>query len=252
MSSGARPTPADAFGPDDLPPGHEDDLDAAGWYAANGYPLQAARARRRAGDVEGTAVLLEDAGDAILGAGGAAAVVDLVDALPPARVSPRLRLLRADALRMAGRVVEAARAFAPLVDAAERAGRWDCGLAWRAAMVHYMRGDFRGALELLDRPVAGTWPPTVDSVQHGACRASALMQAGREEAAAALAGRTLADAYVLGDDRALAAAHIAAALCSAGTELDGHLARALEAAGRAGDVVQQARVLNNQADRLLR
>ena len=255
MSSGARPQPAPAdpaAGFEDRLPGRDADLDAATWYAANGFPLQAARAHRRAGDLEGTAALLEDAGDAILGGGGAVAVVDLVDAMPPRLVSPRLHLLRADALRMAGRVVEAARAFAPLIDAAERDGRWEAGLAWRAAMVHYMRGDFRGALELLDRPVAGTWPPTVDGVQYGACRASALMQAGRAEAAAALAGRTLADAYVLGDDRALAAAHIAVALCSAGTELDGHLARALEAAGRAGDVVQQARVLNNQADRLLR
>jgi DNA-binding SARP family transcriptional activator len=204
------------------------------------------------GDVDGCAALLVARADDILGAGDAAALLDLVDAVPPDAVTPALRLVRADALRIAGRVTEAGRAFAPLTAEADRVGRWDPGLAWRAAMVHYMRADFRGALDLLDRPGPVRDRPRPDDVHHASHRACTLMQLGRADEARVLAERTVAAAHVVGDDRAVASAHIAAALCSSGSALDEHLARALEAARRAGDIGLQVRVLNNQADRQLR
>lgn len=204
------------------------------------------------GDVDGCAALLTTEADAILGAGDAAALLDLVDAIPPDAVRPPLRLVRADALRMVGRVTEAGRAFATLVAEADRTGRWTPGLAWRAAMIHYMRAEFRRALDLLDKPSPGSGAPDVDDIHLASHRACTLTQLGRVDEARALADRTVAAAHALGDDRAVAAAHIAAAISAAGSALDEHLARALDAARRAGDVGQQARILNNQADRCLR
>ncbi|WP_345510072.1 tetratricopeptide repeat protein [Phytohabitans houttuyneae] len=223
--------------------------EAARWYRDNGHPLAAAQTFAADGDDERAAALVEARGDEMLAAGGGPEVARLVDALPPARRTPRLRLLRADALRMAGDVAGATRAFAPLVAEAERDGRWPAALAWRAAMLHYMRGDYRGALDILDRVAGGTCG---DGVQVLAGRATVLVVLGETERAATVAAEALAAAELAGDDRAWAAAHLAAAHIAVGVRRDEHLARALAAAERAGDVVRQARLLANQADCLLR
>jgi DNA-binding SARP family transcriptional activator/ATP/maltotriose-dependent transcriptional regulator MalT len=224
-------------------------IGAAAWYRDNGHPLAAARAFAAAGEDGRAAALVEAHGDEMLAAGGGPDVARLVDALPPGRRTARMCLLRADALRMAGEVAAATRAFAPLVAEAAQAGRWPAALAWRAAMLHYMRGDYRGSLDILDR---ATGAAGGDGVQVLACRATVLVVLGETERAATTAAEALAAAEVAGDDRAWAAAHLAAAHIAVGVRRDEHLARALTAAERAGDVVRQARVLANQADCLLR
>ncbi|HYN94376.1 MAG TPA: hypothetical protein VES42_11060, partial [Pilimelia sp.] len=127
---------------------------AARWYAAHGYPLAAARALHRAGDLAACADLIEARGDEILAAGGATELADLCDAIPAVTRTARLRLLRADALRMAGQVSRAAAEFAALLAAGPP---YEPALAWRAAMAHYLRADHRGALAVLAAaaPAAG-------------------------------------------------------------------------------------------------
>ncbi|MFD0742749.1 tetratricopeptide repeat protein [Phytohabitans flavus] len=227
-------------------------IEAAEWYRDNGHPLAAACALAAAGEDGPVATLVEAHGDEMLAAGGGPDVARLVDTLPAGRRSARLRLVRADALRMAGDVAGATRAFTPLLAEADRAGCWPAALAWRAAMLHYMRGDYRGALDLLDRVTGGPSGTSADDVQVLACRATVLVVLGETERAATTATEALAAAAVAGDDQAWAAAHLAAAHMAVGVRRDEHLARALAAAERAGDVVRQARVLANQADCLLR
>jgi DNA-binding SARP family transcriptional activator/tetratricopeptide (TPR) repeat protein len=221
---------------------------AADWYERSGFPLAAARTFAGAGDTARCAALIENRGDEMLAVGGAAEVVRVGAQLPAADRTPDVMLILADAARMAGDVVGAERAFAPLVATATRAGRWAPRLAWRVAMLRYMRGDHRGALDMLDR-AERHGPPTADDVQLAACRATVLVVLGDPAGAAAGAAEALAGAV---DDRSAAAAHLCAAFTTTGVRRDAHLADALAAAERAGDVVIEARILLNQADCLLR
>jgi len=145
---------------------------------------------------------------------------------------------------MNGDVAAAEREFAPLLRQADPA------VLWRAAMVPYMRADYRAALEICDRagPVPAGDPADVTFLL--AARSTALSMLDRlpEAAAAAATALALADA----GERARAAAHIAASLCTVGSERAGHLGAALAAATAAGDVVQATRALINQAESLIR
>jgi DNA-binding SARP family transcriptional activator len=228
-------------------------LVAAAWYERNGFPLAAAQALARAGDHAGTRALIEDRGAEMLAAGGAAAVVHLIGLTAdprPDRRTERLQLMLGDALRMSGDVAGALRVFAPLLGRTRPAGRYPAGLAWRAGMVHYLRADYPAALDLYRR--ADGEGGTVDTVLLHAGRASALSMLGESGEAMAAADRAVAEARSTGDDRAIAAAHIAAGVTAVGAAQDDHLAVALAAAERAGDVVQAARALVNQTDGLLR
>ena len=212
---------------------------AAGWYEQNGYPLAAARTWLRAGERRRAMALVETRGPQMLAAGGAVAVAELADG-----ASRRARLVKGDALRMSGDPAGATRVFAPLLRRPDRRAAGAGAPGWSSTCC----GDFRRAVQLCDAvdPV----PVDVDGVQVLALRANALGLLG--ESAEAVAAEALEIAQQIGDDGALAAAHIAAANASTGTRRDTHLTQAAAAADRAGDVVQLARVLVNQADALLR
>ncbi|GIF42291.1 tetratricopeptide repeat protein [Actinoplanes xinjiangensis] len=221
---------------------------AASWYSRNGHPTAAAALLHRAGRPVQCAAMLAEHGDRMLAAGGGNEVVRLLRSIPEEQRSFDLRLVHGDALRMTGDAAGALRVFAPLLRDPARSG--DAGLRWRAAMVHYMRGEYATALELCT-PSAGTGR-TVDDVLLLACRAGALMMLGRSSDSAAVAADALHLAESHGDDRAKAAAHIAAALGAVGARRDEHLAAALEAAQHADDVVTVVRVLVNRAEGLIR
>jgi DNA-binding SARP family transcriptional activator/ATP/maltotriose-dependent transcriptional regulator MalT len=227
------------------------DRAAAAWYRGHGQPLAAAYALGRAGEVEGCAALIEAAGDEMVAAGGAR-VAALIEELPGAARTPRLRLLLGDARRIGGDVSGALAAFQPLLDEAEQTGSWAPGLVWRAAMTHYMRSDYRAALRLCQRwsPPAGG-PGDTDGALVLACRATVLTMLG-DPAAGQVAAEALAAAQRAGGDRALAAAHLALALSEVGGRRDRHLAEARAAAARAGDAALLTRVLLNQAEGLVR
>ena len=220
-------------------------LAAATWYEGNGYPLSAATVLARVGRAAESAALIESRGEEMLTAGQAADIVTLLPVDAEAQRGPLLQRVLADSLRMSGDASAALRAFAPLVDDARRTG-WDAGLAWRLAMVHYMLGVYGTALDVLDNIAVDEIPQCRDGVELLACRANVLNMLGDTEQAETTAAAAVAAAEAIGDDRAVAAAHLAAANTSAGPRKEAHLAQALAAAERAGDVVQTARVLVNQ------
>jgi len=218
---------------------------ASKWYERNGQPLAAATVLTRLGRGADSAALIESRGEEMLAAGQAAEIVTLLPVEAEAQRRPLLQRLLADSLRMSGDASAALRAFAPLVDNARRTG-WDAGLAWRLAMVHYMLGVYETALEVLDNIAVDEIPQSRDGVELLACRANVLNMLGATEQAVTTAAAAVDAAEAIGDDRAVAAAHLAAANTSAGPRKEAHLAQALAAAERAGDVVQTARVLANQ------
>ncbi|MFB9236318.1 BTAD domain-containing putative transcriptional regulator [Plantactinospora siamensis] len=168
----------------DAPAGAARDRVAAAWYREHGHPLAAAHALRRAGDLAGCVRLIEAAG-ADMVAADAPAAARLLGVVPER--SDRLTLLLGDAQRIGGDAAAATATFAPLLERAARTGDWPAGLVWRAAMVHYMRSDYRSALAVCDRHTPPDGPPGVDDALALACRASTLAMLGDPTAAQAAA-----------------------------------------------------------------
>lgn len=224
---------------------------AARWYERNECSLAAAKVLVRTGRRSRSAALIELRAEEMLAAGEAAEIAALLSSFPATERSPQLQRVFADALRMSGDAPAAGRAFAPLLEEARRAGTWDAGLAWRVAMVHYMLGNYGAALEVLDNVPIDDGQLSRDHIELRACRANVLGMLGAEGEAAAIAAAAVVAAEAVGDDRAVAAAHLAAANTRTGARKEVHLAQALAASQRAGDVVQTTRVLVNQAHGLL-
>jgi DNA-binding SARP family transcriptional activator len=226
---------------------------ASTWFEHHGYALDAALGYLKAGDRDAALRLVESRAAEMLAAGGADQVARLLASVPASERSVRAQLILADSLRIAGDPGGASRAFEPLTKEADRSSGWTAELAWRAAMVHYMRGEYRDALELCETALPAVSPDAIDldSVQLFAVRASSLAMIGQTDESRASAVEALVRADASGDDRARAAAHIAAALTETGEGRGRNLLRALEAAERADDVLQMTRVLVNQADMLL-
>ncbi len=225
---------------------------AATWYAENGPPLAAARAFQAAGDPDRSAAILADRGEDILGSGGASALVEMIEGLPSAvrHADPRLGLLLGDALRTAGDVVAAQRAYLGAADALEPD---DPGVAWRLGLVHYLRNEPRAALAAVGRARPGA--ATIDDALVLAWTAAAQVTLGDVAAATDSARRAGACADATGDDRARATAHITLALClSLGGDPaggDNHYAQALRIADRIHDLLLVTRVHINRTYRLL-
>ena len=231
---------------------------AAAWFGRHGRHLVAVRLLHTAGDVAGAAAVVARHGDALLAGGGAADLVTLADDLltdPGAgggATARRLRLVLGDAHRMAGDAPAALRTFRPLVEDADRSGRWTADLAWRLAMVHYMTGYPGTALEVCRRV-----PETVrhgaeedgdaaDAVLLATAQTSALLATGGAAGIGPLVDAALARAERCGDPRISAAAHLVAAGAGSGRDREEHLRLASAAAVDAGDLVTLARVLVNR------
>lgn len=199
--------------------------------------------------------LLDQHGEDLLRAGGAAEVVRLVEqattavGAPPDALAPVLRTY-ADALRMAGDATRALRAFAPLVAAAPP-GRWSPGLASRVAAVHYLRGEFETAVKVLDQAAATTGPDSEDLVDWLACRTHVLAASGRHEECREVAAGAVDVAERLGQDRPLGTAHLAAARACRGTRREVHYDAAVRHATAGGDLATVARIRAAQAHLLL-
>ena len=206
---------------------------AAGWYRANGDPINAAHALHAADDLDGLVPLLEEIGDR---------VPDLLAAVPAERRTPHLRLLLGDARRMAGDPGGALDLLVPLLTAESPPG-----LLWRAAMAHYMRSEFHAALQLCDAYVG--IEATKDGTILEACRACTLAMLGDTDEARRAADRALSTAAC---DQTRAWAHLAGSMTTVGGRREKHLTDALAAAERADDRWILNRVLLNQVTGLLR
>jgi DNA-binding SARP family transcriptional activator/tetratricopeptide (TPR) repeat protein len=232
-------------------------LAAATWYAHAGPPIAAARAWREAGEPARCVRILADHGDDMIGRGDAPAVVELVESLSTqdvagaGTVGDRLSLLLGDALRTTGDVAAAQKAYAAVADAGEE---WTSAVAWRMGLVHYLRGEPRAALDAFARAAPGAGGGTDDALLL-AWTATAQLMAGEAGPATRTARQALAAAHAAADQRALATAHIALAVCLAvGGEPAAsatHHAEALRIAERIGDVLLITRIQTNRTHTLL-
>jgi DNA-binding SARP family transcriptional activator/ATP/maltotriose-dependent transcriptional regulator MalT len=227
---------------------------AARWYEDNGHPLAAGLAHKRVGDVAGWTRVLERHGDRMLSQGQAEPVADLMRGLPAEHLTRPLRLLLGDALRTAGDLTAAARAYE---SARPNGSTMDAGLAWRAGRIAYQRGDALGALETFGR---GRNSTDADGALLLAWTAHAHLLAGDVETACRYAHRAVdaalrATELGTGGDIALATAYLSVALClgvrgdAAGSEE--HFGLAQPIAERAGDLLLLARIFTNRTHHLL-
>jgi ATP/maltotriose-dependent transcriptional regulator MalT/DNA-binding SARP family transcriptional activator len=197
---------------------------------------------------EDAASLLEEHGSDLLHAGALEAVTDAAAAIPDEARSRRIERLHGQALAFRGewsaalRCLDAAGATAdgplPLADA--------IGLG----LVHHLRGDLDAALEAYRRAPGATDESDDPAVAElAAWRSTAHWLRGESDDATDHADTALAIATRTADDRALALAHTAQALVAASRgdrrANENHYRQALTAARRAGDVLQQARILTN-------
>ncbi|GIJ77059.1 Transcriptional regulatory protein, C terminal [Micromonospora phaseoli] len=248
---------------------------AAAWFDEHGPPVAAALAYHHSGQPERCAEVLARHGEAMLAAGHAEAVAELVSALPIPLRTPRLWLLLGDAQRALGHLDAAVAAHA-----AAGPGLPDgtAALAWRVGRVHYQRGDALAALAAFAQAGPGPHPPA-DAALLAAWTAHAHLLTGAPDTAlryardavtaargaeatgpgVAVAGYTGAagpDDGAFAGTAALATAHVSMALClgvlgdEAGSEE--HYRLALPVAERIGDVVLLTRISINRTYRLLR
>ncbi|HUG85645.1 MAG TPA: hypothetical protein VMM13_13860, partial [Euzebya sp.] len=124
------------------------------------------------------------------------------------------------------------------------------GLAWRIAMIHHHQGDVDAALEACRAGRRDGTDPVEEAILGGWVAALHWMRAEAEVARTA-AEEAHALALRTGDPRALATTHAAMAMVSAMLgyrDADAaHYERALAAARKAGDLLQQVRALVNRS-----
>ncbi|WP_155370822.1 BTAD domain-containing putative transcriptional regulator [Catellatospora vulcania] len=221
--------------------------EAGAWHADRSIWTQAAHARLRAGDRAGVAALLREHGSAIVAAGGAGVVIDAATA----DADDGLRLLHGEALAVTGRLDEALACLTPLL--ADRASI-EPGLAWRLGLAYYARAEHRAAFDVLGRGRLDR-ADTVDEALLLSWTATVHWSVGDRDACRDHAERARHAAAATGDDRALAAAHVALALHAV---LTGDRASnieqyaiALAHAEAARDAVQAARIRSNRLSQLL-
>jgi DNA-binding SARP family transcriptional activator len=269
--AGGRPGPRPAgAGPVPVSDGERADIAAlaAAWFDEHGPPAAAALAHHRCGQDESCARVLDRHGEAMLAAGHAETVGQLIPELAVPLRTPRLWLLLGDARRAAGALDDAARAYAA---AAPGLPVRSAALAWRTGRIHYQRGDARAALAAFAESGPGPHPPA-DAALLAAWTANAQLLAGDPETAlrhardAVAAARDGMPADLAGDARppgagftptaALATAHVSMALCLGAlgddTGSEEHYRLALPVAERIGDVVLLTRIFTNRTYRLLR
>ncbi|MGY0236030.1 BTAD domain-containing putative transcriptional regulator [Longispora urticae] len=250
---------------------------AAAGYEAAGDHRAAVRCLLDAGAAGDAGRLLAAHGEGLIAAGYADLVVEALRALPAtgngpaapgdgldtpgdaaeARSAPGggsgvpdggLSLLLGEALQVTGDSDAASAVYRTLAGSAETL---PARLAWRAGVVEYLRGKPRAALDYFER---GTPGPDSDGAVLLGWTAAARWMLGDPAGCGRLADEAMATATALGDDAALAAAHIAQALhCTLTgdrTARQRHYDRALRHAEAAGDVVQVTRVRANIAGSL--
>lgn len=220
---------------------------AARWLESHGEIEEALRALAAAGEHRELRRLLTEHGAAMVAAGAATTVTGLAELVPDHLRETRIDQLAGEAYTVQG---EHERALECFHRAAGKSEVLQPALAWRTVQAHSLRDDLDEALAVYGRTQLGSGD-TVDEALLFAFTASVRRRRGDLDVARDLAERALEAATACGDDRALAAAHLAAALVAPPdrdvSEREIHLTQALEAAERTGDVLQVIRIRNNRA-----
>jgi ATP/maltotriose-dependent transcriptional regulator MalT/DNA-binding SARP family transcriptional activator len=219
---------------------------AAEWFATEGRIDSALTAFAAASAQPDVARLLDLHGPGLIASGHADTVLRLADGLPSEVRTPAVERLIGDALLIRSDYESAIAAFER---AAPSFGPIDAGLAWRLGMAHHYRGDLARAIDSYSR-AEPAGDGSDDALLLAWSASSRGLSADLEEAAP-LAERALDVAKRSGDDRALAAANVAASLVAAreGRKADEerHLDVALGAAERSGDRIMLSRIHTNRA-----
>jgi ATP/maltotriose-dependent transcriptional regulator MalT/DNA-binding SARP family transcriptional activator len=220
---------------------------AAAWLEASGDLEGALRSLGAASDRQGIVRLLRDRGEAILHAGGVGALLRAVEALPPSDRDPRIEELAGEALQIRGDWDAARARFARAAGDAETVPP---GLAWRAGLIEYLRGQPGQALEAFARGRLDGSDPA-DEAMLLAWTATAHWMLRNRELCRELGRQALQLAIAAEAVRAQAAAHTVLALVAweAGERRasEEHNARALEAALATNDILQVIRIRTNRA-----
>ncbi len=238
-----------ALGPLRLPPAEARRVHtvAADWLAGAGHLGDALGAVAALGG-EPAAAYLARHGPALLAAGAADRVVAVAAALPAALRTPAVDRLEGQARQVRGDWPGALACFRRAAGPGPGSLATDAGLAWRTGLIHYLRGELDEAMAAFER--ARPAPGTADGALLSAWTAGVHWLRGEVAECRAAAEAAYADAVASGADEALSAAHTVLAMLAA---LDGdraandaHYLRALEAAERAGDALQLARIRANR------
>jgi ATP/maltotriose-dependent transcriptional regulator MalT/DNA-binding SARP family transcriptional activator len=236
-----------------LPPGELRALHrrAAAWLAANGHLEEALASVVACEDPPATAAFLVERGPAMVAGGATDGVVAAAAALPPALRGAAVEQVEGEARQVKGDWQGALECFRR---AAGRGPVMSAGLAWRTGLIHYLRSELDQALAVFGRARLDGGPDA-DQAKLLAWTATVHFLRNEVDACRAAAQRALDAAGACGDDHALAAAHTAmgmlAALEGDRAANDAHYLRALEAAERAQDVLQLARIRANLGSRCI-
>lgn len=223
---------------------------AAAWYAALGRHTDSLRCLVAVPDLDGVAALLNEHGETLVAAGEIPAVEAAAELLPEHSRGPRIESLLGEARQVRGDWAGALACY-------RRAGGSTDGLApalaWRMGLIAQMRGEFEEALSIFGRAVLGN-EDTRDEAMLMSYVATAQWLKGDFEDCRAWAARANAAADRCGDAGATAAAHTILAMMAAvdgdRRANDAFYVSALNAAERAGDVLQIARIRSNRGSRL--
>ncbi len=171
-------------------------------------------------------------------------------ALPVGDRAPRIDEIIGEANALKGRWEEA---LACYERAAADGKTLAAGLAWRIGRIHFDRGRPEEALDVFARGrVDGSEPG--DEALLLAGTASALLSRGELESSRRVVADALGRANDSGDQRALAAAHNVAMIVALRTDpstAEAHYRVGLEAAERAGDMLQAIRIRSNDVAQLI-
>jgi ATP/maltotriose-dependent transcriptional regulator MalT/class 3 adenylate cyclase len=218
---------------------------AAKWLEDRGEVAEALRALVSVDAEQDVVRLLHERGRQLIATGNVDGVLRAIASLS-VKLDERLEELSGEALQMRGEWDRALECF-------ERAGTSKehvrSSVAWRAGLIHYLRGDIDEALAIYERGEAAGEELHEDALLL-AWKATAYWAQGDDDSCRATAGLAFETAKRSGDHRALAAAHTVLALEAAmngdRTANDAHYIKALEHAERAGDVLQIIRIHTNR------
>jgi ATP/maltotriose-dependent transcriptional regulator MalT/DNA-binding SARP family transcriptional activator len=222
---------------------------AAAWFEAHGLYARALDVLAQADSGAAIARLLGERGRDILARCGAEMVVRFGALASVEALSTEGDLVLGEAYTIRG---ESDRALEHLLRAARGRRRLPAAVAWRLVAAYHLLDDLDEAVAVYGRArLQGAAPE--DAAFLLAWTASAERRRGNHRKARALAERGLRIAEQASDDRALALAHTACALVPHGRmpEAERHLRHALNAAERAGDLFQCARIRNTRGSQLL-